>query len=126
MQALFRHSQIEGSERLAYDAAMPLTLHIRELRKARGLTLAQLADMVHISIPHMSEVERGKKNLNNHLLTRISEALLVKPEDLLSGTSNEHADLLAAMKRLSDADRQRVEDFAAALLSSQKGAAQAE
>ncbi|UWQ30224.1 helix-turn-helix domain-containing protein [Leisingera sp. M523] len=62
---------------------MQLTLRIRELRKTNGLTLAELAGKIGVSAPHLSEVERGKKNLNNHLIERIADALGVSPTELL-------------------------------------------
>lgn len=112
--------------RLHYQAVMGLNLHIRELRKGRGLTLEQLAEMVGVSVPHLSEVERGKKNLNNHLLVRLSGALNVRPEALLSDQDDDLAALRSAMTRLSEADRRRVEEFARALLASQQERGQAE
>lgn len=64
---------------------MSLNLKIRELRKAKGLTIAQLAEKVGVSTPHMSEVERGVKNLNNHLIERISASLNVGASELIGG-----------------------------------------
>lgn len=101
---------------------MTLNIHIREIRTRRGLTLAQLASMVGISVPHMSEVERGKKNLNNHLMIRIAAALNVRPEDLiLSDQPPAISDLSAILRKLSEEDLARVDAFAAALLASQEG-----
>ncbi len=62
---------------------MELNLQIRRIRTERNLTIAQLAEKVGVSTPHMSEVERGKKNLNNHLIERLSEALNVTPPELI-------------------------------------------
>lgn len=97
---------------------MGLELRIRELRKRRGLTLAALADKVGVSIPHLSEVERGKKNLNNHLMVRISTALHVEPRDLLAGDAS-LADIDQIVANLPDVDKKRVLDFALALRDSQ-------
>lgn len=99
---------------------MALTLHIRDIRKERGLTLSQLAEMVGVSIPHMSEVERGKKNVNNHLLTRLAGALNVPPEALIgSGVASDVMRLAAAIEALGPADRARVAEFVRALSISQ-------
>lgn len=104
-----------------YLFSMSLKIHIRELRKAKGLTLAQLADKIGISTPHMSEVERGLKNLNNHLITRLAAALDVAPEALLSGDAPAAVTKLNAILSQLDADEQaRVAAFAEALLQSQK------
>lgn len=103
--------------------SMELNLQIRHFRQQRGYTLAQLADMVNISGPHLSEVERGKKNVNNHLLERLSSALNVKPADLIQGSSLDHADHLAKLvAKLTAEDQQKVDDFARALLLAQEGA----
>ncbi len=98
---------------------MKLTLQIRNIREKRGLTLAQLADMVGVSIPHLSEVERGKKNLNNHLLIRIAEALRVEPYELIQPDERgEVRQLLDLTRQLSDDDKKRIAAFARNLLSS--------
>lgn len=62
---------------------MPLPIRISEIRKARGLTQQELADIVGASKPHISGVENGKKNLNNHLLEKIADALGVEPYELI-------------------------------------------
>lgn len=64
---------------------MSLNLQIRALRKEQGLTLETVAGRVGISVAHLSEVERGLKNVNNHLLERIASALGVQPVQLLGG-----------------------------------------
>lgn len=82
---MFSYSRIAVSARPDYIFSMPLKLHIREIRKAQGHTLAVVAGRAGISVPHLSEIERGDKNLNNHLMERISAALGVRPEELVSG-----------------------------------------
>jgi transcriptional regulator with XRE-family HTH domain len=100
---------------------MQLNLRIRELRKERGLTLADLAGKVGVSTPHMSEVERGKKNLNNHLLERISEALGVHPTQLLGDTeSQQWNSLKSIVEDLSRDDQDRVLEFALGLRATSK------
>lgn len=116
---MFHHSQIVGAEPQVYPFSMSLKIHIRELRQARGLTLDQLADKIGVSTPHLSEVERGKKRINNHLIERISSALSVPPESLVSGDgSGRLTQLIAIATRLPDADVERVKAFAAALQQS--------
>jgi transcriptional regulator with XRE-family HTH domain len=91
---------------------MALTIRIRELRQQRGLTLAELAGMVGISTPHLSQVERGVKNLNNHLLERLSKALGVEPYELIAGGAPEGSTLDEICADLPPEDRARVEAFA--------------
>lgn len=102
-----------------YSSGMELNIRIRELRQARGMTLAQLAEQVNISVPHLSEIERGKKNLNNHLMTRLADALNVHPADLIA-QDDQARELIKIIDDLSEGDRQRILDFASALKASQK------
>lgn len=95
---------------------MELPVRIRELRIAKDLTLDQLSDLVGVSTPHLSEVERGKKNLNNHLLVRIADALDVKPSDIISADDiTPLAALYYEMSELDEADQARVREFIGAL-----------
>lgn len=97
---------------------MELMLNIRDIRKARGLSLAQLAERVGVSSPHMSGVELGKKNLNNHLIVRIAAALDVDPSALIGQSDGQWSSLRSSALGLSDRDFQRVLDFAEALATS--------
>jgi transcriptional regulator with XRE-family HTH domain len=106
---------------------MALTINIRQMRKDHGLTLDQLAARIGISAPHLSEVERGKKNLNNHLITRLAEAFGVEPAALIAIPGAAGADRMRAiLEKLPPADRARVEAFAEALLKSQEATQQKE
>lgn len=98
------HCRIVDIARHAYDAAMELTLRIREIRERRGYTIGEVADMVGVSTGHLSEVERGLKNLNNHLLVRIATALEVYPVDLIDHRDGD-ARFLAEEAETLDADQ---------------------
>ncbi|GGE30190.1 hypothetical protein GCM10011360_17810 [Primorskyibacter flagellatus] len=101
---------------------MQLNLRIRDLRKAKGLSIADLAGKVGVSTPHLSQVERGLKNLNNHLLVRIAAALEVEPDALIASQNREDiGDLLDAVSDLSAEDVERVRQFADALRLSRPG-----
>ena len=101
---------------------MPLNIRIRELRKVRDWTIAELADRVGISQPHMSEVERGVKNLNNHLLLRIAKALKVQPHELIvAGETPSQDEYAGILSRLNNENRQHLLAIAQALLASQAG-----
>ena len=112
------HSLMERENAAGYTDDVGLPLRIREIRKERGLTLAQLADVVGISTPHMSQVERGIKNVNNHLLERIAVALRVQPYELISSGSPTRSTLDEILDLLPPDDRARVETFARNLLTS--------
>jgi transcriptional regulator with XRE-family HTH domain len=61
---------------------------IRGLRKARGLSLQQLADYVGMSSGYLSEVERGLSEVSGVKLARMAEHLGVSADYLLSGRAD--------------------------------------
>ncbi|MBJ8113077.1 helix-turn-helix transcriptional regulator [Bacillus cereus group sp. N6] len=48
---------------------------IRSLRKSKGLTLMQVAEMTDVSQPYLSHVETGKRNPSPETLSKISNCL---------------------------------------------------
>lgn len=52
---------------------------IREVRKARGLTLQELSEVVSCSKAYLSRIELGAARVSNDLLQEISAALSVDP-----------------------------------------------
>ena len=59
--------------------ALRLGLEIREVRKARGLTLNNLSAQVDCSVAYLSRIERGTTRVSVELLQAISGALSVDP-----------------------------------------------
>ena len=55
---------------------------IRELRKAKGMTLSALAGFVDISIAYLSDIENGNRHGSDATLRRIAEALGVTVADI--------------------------------------------
>lgn len=99
---------------------MALRLRIREIREDKGLSGKELAAMVGVSAPHLSEVERGKKNVNNHLLERIASALEVEEKDLIaSGAEAKWSELLKVLESLDEDNQAKVVAFAENLRISQ-------
>lgn len=98
---------------------MQLSVLIRPIRESKNISQKELAEVVGISAAHLSGLESGKKNLNNHLLERISNALDVEPQALIgSDDSKAWANLMSAVASLTDDDLQRVAGFADALRKS--------
>lgn len=60
---------------------------IKELRKARGYTREELAEMASISAKFLYEIENGKKGFSTEILYHIAQALDVKCDYILSGDS---------------------------------------
>ena len=61
-----------------------LGAHVRALRRARGLTLVQLASATGLSHPFLSQVERGLANFSLPSLRRIAVALETSPVELIA------------------------------------------
>ena len=59
--------------------AQRLGSEIREVRKARGLTLSDLSEQVDCSLAYLSRIERGTTRVSVELLRGISKALAVDP-----------------------------------------------
>ncbi len=115
---MFSYTLIDHPAGRAHPFSMSLKLHIRSIREARGLTLETVAGRVGISTAHLSGVERGIKNLNNSLIERISVALGVQPDALISGgddtpEAEARENLRSAIQALTTADSlTKVADYA--------------
>ena len=62
----------------AKDDQAPVGHQIRDLRKAKRMTLARLAEHIGRSVGYVSQVERGLSEVSIPTLTRIAEALEVQ------------------------------------------------
>lgn len=56
---------------------------IRKYRKANQYSQEQLAELVGISVTHMSHIETGNTKLSLSVLVRLSEVLEIQTDDLL-------------------------------------------
>ena len=48
---------------------------LRDERHDQGRTLAEVAEAAHVSLPYLSEVERGRKEVSSDVLAAICDAL---------------------------------------------------
>jgi transcriptional regulator with XRE-family HTH domain len=55
----------------------------RRLRRERGITLRELAELAQVSVPYLSEIERGRKEPSSEILAAICRALGLDLADLL-------------------------------------------
>jgi XRE family transcriptional regulator, stress-response regulator len=56
---------------------------LRRARLAQGRTLADVAVAARISLPYLSEVERGRKEVSSEVLAALCDALGIDLSDLL-------------------------------------------
>lgn len=67
---------------------------IRELRKAKGLSLERLAELSEVSISYLGRIETGERRMNSDSLAAIAKALGVPPAALILPDSQPNADPL--------------------------------
>lgn len=89
---------------------------IKEYRKKKCLTKAQLAEMVDIDDKHISCIENGKNFPSADLLERISNALNIEPKDLfefyyLQDIKDLKSDIISMVNKLSQNDLSLVHKY---------------
>ena len=79
------------------DESQAVGSRVRELRKAKGITLQQLADAADISVGYLSQIERDLSRLPIGILTRLADHLGVHLHWFFhggSGTSDDDRDIV--------------------------------
>jgi transcriptional regulator with XRE-family HTH domain len=64
---------------------------LRRIRLAQGRTLADVARAARVSMPYLSELERGRKEASSEVLAAICAALRIDLSDLLAEVGRELA-----------------------------------
>jgi transcriptional regulator with XRE-family HTH domain len=64
---------------------------LRRTRLAQGRTLADVARAARVSMPYLSEVERGRKEASSEVLAAVCAALRLDLSELLAGVGRELA-----------------------------------
>jgi transcriptional regulator with XRE-family HTH domain len=65
---------------------------IRELRKVKGLTLTQVAQLAGISVGYLSQIERNQSKLPVGILKKLSDVLGVHMNWFFQGNTNANSD----------------------------------
>lgn len=84
---------------------------IKDERKLQELTQEKLAEMLDITIEHLSHVETGTRRASLILIERISEILQIDEETLMFGTTFDkkiNKELIAKIDSLSPNKKQAV------------------
>jgi len=81
--------------------------YIRQWRKHRGLTQADLACAIGVDRTYLNKIERGKRDYVPHVLEAAAVQLGCAPGDLVSRHPARHTEIETFCMSLSDADRQR-------------------
>ena len=64
---------------------MKLGQQLRSLRKEKNLTLKDLSELADLSVPYLSDMERGAVNPSVESLKKVAEAFNMTVRDILSG-----------------------------------------
>jgi transcriptional regulator with XRE-family HTH domain len=83
---------------------------LRRIRLAQGRTLRHVADAARVSVPYLSEVERGRKEPSSELLSAICAALDVDLAELLAQVQFEIAAEQLTQSQSQFARRERTPD----------------
>lgn len=78
---------------------MKLYERLRELRNERGLRLKDVCDRANISVPYLSDLERGRTNPSLETLQVIAQAYEITVHDILEGVEFYGEATLAAMPK---------------------------
>ena len=76
----------------------------RRLRRERGITLRELAELAQVSVPYLSEIERGRKEPSSEMIAALAGALGTTLIDL---TEHVAGDLRRQMSLAPRASRTR-------------------
>ncbi len=69
---------------------------LRRTRRAQGRTLADVSRAARVSVPYLSELERGRKEASSEVLAAICDALRIDLPELLAVVGRELAGKRAA------------------------------
>jgi transcriptional regulator with XRE-family HTH domain len=81
--------------------------YIREWRRHRGLTQAQLAEAVCIDRSQLNKIERGRRPCSRPVLEAVAAKLECEPNDLIRRHPSHSSEFETVYKSLSPEDRPR-------------------
>ena len=70
---------------------MKLGEHLRFIRRKRKLTLKDLSQRADLSVPYLSDLERGVVNPSIESLQKVAKAYNMKVQDLFTGVEDMEA-----------------------------------
>lgn len=82
------------------DKIKKIGKRIRHLRKNNNITQEQLAEMIDVSVPYISNIENGKVTTSAEIIVRLTQALDTSADTILcldGGDDESQAKILARM-----------------------------
>lgn len=114
-----RHKRILGVSHVRYKSNM--SNNIKKIRKSKGMTQQQVYEKAGIAKSYFSELESGKKQLNERTMKSIAGAMGVEPYMLLADSDDAlAATLFEDFSVIDPAQRKIVADLAREFASSVK------
>ena len=80
---------------------------LRRARREQGRTLADVARAARVSMPYLSELERGRKEASSEVLAAVCDALRIELSDLLAEAGRRLADERARRALIEERARRR-------------------
>lgn len=101
-------------------------LRIKEVRTDQGMSQAELAELVDISVQYVSQIERAKKQISLAVLIETANALGSTVDSLLAGSQENdgtafHSDIIRLMDGCNNFQKRIVLDVATATKKSLMG-----
>jgi len=81
---------------------------LRRTRREQGRSLADVSRAARVSVPYLSEVERGRKEASSEVLAAICDALRIGLPGLLAGVERELAGAERGLARVVRLDSEGV------------------
>ena len=100
------------------------TYFFRAWRKHRGLTQEQLAERLGVSVPAISQLERGKQGFSAESLAKMAVVLECEPGDLLSCDPSQidvDRELVGLWNRLNDDQKAALKQLALSMIPPKAG-----
>jgi transcriptional regulator with XRE-family HTH domain len=85
---------------------------LKQWRKHRSYTQERLAEMVGLSKPYLSQLERGDRQYTQELLERFAEALQCEPADLIIRDPSDPDGIWSVWDQLRPNERNQVVEIA--------------
>ena len=63
---------------------------VKKLRKEQKMTQERLAELIDVSVPHMSNIENGKTKFSLQVLVDMADALKTTPDALMMDQVDDH------------------------------------
>ena len=73
---------------------------IQQIRKSRKMTQEQLAEIIGLDIPNISNIERGKHFVSSSTLEKIIKALEVEPKELFDFEHTPKNDIINSINKI--------------------------